>query len=409
MTTTLSETGQESFLFVDKGTEEFINVLDIPQFSDKNEMEIARYLDSKLKKTRTTNQVPISTQTESTSTDRIKKAVFNSPAPDKQWTPLMQSTPVDIPLKAQPKDILKSKLSKLAQTVETAESRSSSEDDEDISLSKNSSYHDDTPSKPRQRRDVNKSEGTELEELRQLKSLLSTMPNGDSIIENSRSGKTPMNLKIFTTEEISEQDKKFNLLQEDLERIKKLNEDLKEEASIVKSTNIGLKDIIELKDKNIVESRTTIKGLEATIHDLKLSTDEKLSKIMGNSNEQITPMKFPELNGKTSSGLSLYDELELSQLDSLTLIQCQNILKNILINLNIPSSKVRELIPQIALRLHHEDILVDFASRTHKLLYNQQIQMKDFIQSNSRDKLLQCTLLMYKNIELLYAVLNKKP
>lgn len=385
----------ESYLYI---TRDFDNTTQEPltsgiaQFKEKNELEIAQYLDLKLKKTaQQASNVPSSATT--SATERVKRHLFSSPA-DKAWIPLMQSTPADVPSKAQPKDILKSKLSKLAQSVENADDESSSSSDDE-------STHDasyDTPSKPLNRRHMSPSEKTELEELRKLRSFVISLSRGNSIIEGAKIGVA--NVKVITDDEAQQLERRAQDLTREVERLNKLVEELREDAATVRRTNVSLKEILELKDKSIDDSKTTMKEFEKTIQDVKRDSEDSLSRLVGEKGDQITPQKFPELS-------SVYDELELSLVDNLTLTQTQNLIKNLLLNLNIPFNRVKTQVPHIVKRLEHEGTLAEFASRTHLLLYGQEMDIGKYLQEHNDHKLQQCTTQMFKNIELVYAVLNE--
>lgn len=418
----------ESYLYITRDVEDSMqtpSASNLSQFDDKDELEIARYLDVKLNrarpgvstqttqlqsqtgKTNTASTSTSATTTSNTNKDVKPQPMFQSPATEKVWTPLMQSTPVDGPYRAtQPKEILKSKLSKLAQSVENArdDTESSSSDEDEISRSP----HDDTPSKSRHSSMLSLGDANELEELRTLKKFLCQVPNGETIVRYAKQGLTTTpTYRLVADSELHTQEKKVKELEEEVERLKRLNQDLKDETSTVKSTNVSLKEIIELKDKSIDESRQSIKELESSIQELNLAKDRDISQIVGDKSERISPARFPDLNKETSEGMPLYGFLELPRVDDLSLIESQNIIKNVLIQLNVPYTRIKDLVPQIALRLRHEGALVQFTTRTHRLLYNQEMNMEEYLKESTDQHLSQCTLRMFQNIELLYTVLNQ--
>lgn len=421
----------ESYMYLTREVDESAQspmIPNVPQFNDKDELEIARYLDSKLHRSRVSLDIGVQTDSSKESQKASsKQQVFSSPVPEKAWNPIMQSTPAHMSSRGvQPKDILKAKLSKLAQSVEQAhDSESSSEDeehDEDqergVLGSKDSSYHDDTPSKPQAKRNTSLKEdkgiglspnrSAELEQLAKLKEFLNSSTNGSKVLKSIVNGEPVKHWRIVDDSELESNAKKVKDLEEEIKSLRKQNDDLKEETTIIKSTNISLKEMVELKDRSIAESRDNVRELENSIAEINASMESEISKYVGDTSEKISPLKFPELSTTDSNGISLYDGLNLCEVDNLTMVESQNLLKNILINLNIPFSRVKELVPQLMLRLTHEEILVDFTKRLHTVLYDQRMDITRYLNETGNTGLVRCTSEMLKNVELVYAVLEKK-
>lgn len=418
------DTESESYRYDDSNnsSDESVTDLDIPDFNDKNAIQIAEYLDSKL------HNVNKRSSGVSTSTDSGTKHC-QSPPPERLWTPLSQSTPADIPPnKFQPKDILKakSKLSKLsANANETIQETDDEHEDNDYTnqSTRGPSFQDETPSKAQKKSPApvnlvekqNKADETELQELRELKKYLQNLQNGSVILESFK--QSNKNIKILTKEQFEKGEQDLKSLEADITMVKKQNSELKEEISILKDSNLSLKEVISLKSTTIEELNTLseeskskfkeVQKIKEEKEEIIQTLEKKLSDLIGDTSEEITPERFPSLSFKGSNGKSVYDTLELGLVDSLNLSKSHNIIKNILINLLVPFSETKETIPKIAKLLESEDVLCEFSNKLHKLIYEQDINISKFQnEQNGNDHLRQCTSQMYKNVETLFKELK---
>lgn len=416
-----SDTDTESYRYDDSNysSDASDTDLDIPQFNDKNAIQIAEYLDAKL------HNINKKTHGVATGTDDSRIRHFQSPSAEKIWTPLSQSTPAEIQktTTSQPKDILKakSKLSKLsANANDTVHEKNDNEGDNYTEEStRGTSFNEDTPSKVKEKKVETKKDdqsSKELEELRKLKKYISSLPNGNLLLESKDLDTKP--LKIVTEKEDKEGVAELESLRDQATRLTSQNSNLKEEVSILKEANSSLKGVIELKNGNIDDVNANVQSLKEKINEaddkqeealknLK-ALEEKLNELLGDADDKINPEKYPNLNFKGDNNRSVYEALELHSVDSLNLAKSHNTIKNILINLLIPFSEVKETIPKIARLLQNEDILCDFASRLHKLIYQQEFNISKFQNElNGNDKLRQCTSQMYNNVEILFKELDQ--
>lgn len=447
----ISDTESESYRFdnSNNSSEESVTDLDIPEFNDKKAIEIAEYLDSKYyKPSKNSLSSPSSSSSPSTN---LENKTFRSPSTDKIWTPLSQSTPAEIPTnRVQPKDILKAK-SKLSRLSANANDYESTKLDEDIDTgndadtdddddhhtqesSRDTNYHEDTPSKTNKKKSIIRSaekkkleaDLKELEELRQLKKYITNLPYGSIIFDGL---KNPNNTqpKILPATELEKTDKQNQSLKElvtnvtnqnselkgEISILKNTNADLKEEISVHKDTNASLKESNELKTGNLNDLKDKFKDMEDKLKELQKSKEESelrfkdleinLKELTGDSQAALTPHKYPSLNSKAPNGKSIYDQLELQMVDSLNLTQAHNIIKNILINLLIPFTETKQTIPKIGKLLKNEDVLCEFTNRLHLLLYQQEFNISKYqTREDGSESLKQCTSQILKNVKVLY-------
>lgn len=419
-----SDTESESYRYDDSNntSDESVTDLNIPDFNDKNAIQIAEYLDKRLHQDINKKTTEVAIGTDSNNQQRS----FHSPLPEKLWTPLSQSTPTDIPkTRAQPKDILKakSKLSKLSVTAN--DSNPSIGEDEDYNSqteesSTSPSFNDETPSKSSKikvsiQKNTQKQEQElkELQELRELKKYLSTVPNGSLILDNFKTTGAENKINIMKQEDSVSTEKEIQSLRDQVANFENQKLSLQEEISILKSSNSDLKENIELKNGTIEHLRTELydsndklgqaqlfnKEAEEKIQDL----EKKLKDLFGDIEEEVTPQRYPLLNVGGSSGKPLYDELDLQLVDSLNLIKSRNTIKNILINLQIPFSEAKQIIPKVGRLLQDEDVLCEFTNKLHSLLYKRKLNISKFLnETEGNQHLRECTSQMYRNFELLF-------
>lgn len=420
-----SDTESESYRYDDSNnsSDESVTDLDIPDFNDKNAIQIAEYLDKKLHQdiNKKTSEIAIGTDSSG------QQKTFQSPLVEKLWAPLSQSTPTDLPKnRAQPKDILKakSKLSKLS--VNANDSNLTTDEDEDDyshtgDPSTSPSFNDETPSKSSKKKSTtqgkqtkkHEAESKELQELRELKQYLANLPNGNLLLENFKISEPENSFKIVKQEEIIKNEQEMQSLTDQVNKFQNQNSALQEEIFVLKSSNSDLKENIEIKTdaiqdlktkledstEKVGDSQTVQKEMEETLQELEM----KFKKLFGDSEQEVTPEKYPALNILGTSGKPLYDELELQMVDSLSLVKSHNTIKNILINLQIPFSETKQTIPKIARLLQDEDVLCEFANKLHTLLYKRNLKISRFQnESNGNEHLKQCTTQMYRNFEILF-------
>jgi chromosome segregation ATPase len=381
----------------------------------------------------------------SSTANTVSKHKFSSPKVDKVWIPLSQSTPMGVD--TQPKDILKAK-SKLSNLVDRTLENSSNEDiaeeqeeDQEEDFEDKAPNFDDTPSKVKttNRRNecpISQTQMKELKELRKLKELIQSLPNGELLckeFERKSDYVEKFSIEIKETLQKSEElnkslQKENDILREDVKTItsemhglssqieelmKELrtaedeNQDLNSQiktsslkmdelsrnlngkddlTSKLRADIVRLSSDLEEKSNNHITFETEIRELKRTLHTTK-----------GDPEDLISPEKFPSLANK-------YRQLELSEVDLLSQVQAQNIIKNILINLNIPYSQIKQRITDMSQILKNQHVLYDFANQIHNLLYEEQFNLIPL--KGDKSCLKDCTSQMFQNVELLYKVLK---
>lgn len=338
------------------------------------------------------------------------KPTASTPAQEKGWTPLSQSTPIGIPDSAQPKDLLKAK-SKLSELVHSVGAEDDSEEEQEQTQE---SEYDRTPSKsqPKERK-PSPHQAKQFEDLKNFRDFVTKIPQGQLIIDLFNNNGDITSLKVQSTKDAIESFAQTERLKKENDDLIKSNEELIQQNSELQDQQKRMAEIeqenIDLKSK-IDEVEETVRANESSNNELNQRIESLLSEISsirGNPDEAISPNRNPDLSLPRSDGRSTYEHLELSQVDSLAQVQAQNIIKNILINLQISYPDIKEGVTRIGNFLKEEDTLCDFANKIHRLLYEQDINLTRYKKELPNSSTLkQCTLQMYQNVELLYAVLK---
>lgn len=356
------------------------------------------------------------------------KTSFKSPTVEKVWTPLSHSTPVGNDI--QPKDILKAK-SKLSNLIESVHDVENAENDpiirtdehlvdgEEIDDERNTSF-DDTPSKvkPKVDRSLSPSQKKELEKFKRLQEFIVKLPNGQSFLKSFEAKSNDV-YNIETMEQVKVNEKLIDSLKQENTFLKKESEIITINNKSISEESEKLKnEIIELKQRNselenLIEISKEKEKLQTKLENDLLEIKQELQKqkeveqnlkqqiqsfesIKGDIESAITPDKYPSLVNK-------FKQLGLFEIESLSQIEAQNIIKNVLINLNIPFPQMKKKITELNDILHNEQILYKFANQIHVLLYEEKFR----VLINDRTGLQNCTSQMYQNVELLYHILKK--
>ncbi|CCH41817.1 Laminin subunit beta-4 [Wickerhamomyces ciferrii] len=455
-----SDTESDSYRYDDSNSSEESNTdLEMPEFDQKSATQIAEYLDSKMNNTKK-RSISVNTSVNgnqnnnNNNNQQPNTNTYQSPAAEKIWTPLSQSTPAEISsTKVQPRDIIKAKsrLSNLAVSADLSDSINDASDESDGSnekMSQDTSFQD-TPLKSSKKKSspnvqiqsnpIQVSNPTpnydkeikELKELRDLKNYISKLPNGFSILDEFNSHQEEVTYGIYKVNSIDEKDVQIGNLKaqvdeferkskgsnEEIELYKDSNNRLKEEIDLITKSNENLKKDIDFKAKTNIDLKKDLDNSTEKLKNLKLSNEKlerelmdiqlKLKSVLGDLEEAAIESKYPSLKETESNGKTVQEYLEIDQINDLNLSKSHRLLKNILINLEIPLSQAHIMIPKIANLLQSEDILLNFANRVHLLLYNKKLNMSKFQRKKEGGQHLhQCTTSMFENIELMSRVLG---
>ncbi|CAI1671525.1 hypothetical protein SEUBUCD646_0N01060 [Saccharomyces eubayanus] len=152
-------------------------------------------------------------------------------------------------------------------------------------------------------------------------------------------------------------------------KLESLNERLGSWERNKESYEAALKD----KDQTIGEFEKKTNSMSKELTHLK----SRLGNLEGNTSERITIKEI--LQSRSDISVEECNLLMIEQIDSACLTDLQNIVKEIVLAIGIPYSKLRRKIPLLAIKLKYESILLsNFAQRLHRQIYNQEMNLKKF-------------------------------
>lgn len=136
-------------------------------------------------------------------------------------------------------------------------------------------------------------------------------------------------------------------------------------------------DLLKQQLQQLVKVNSTLKTEMSTQSDTINQTNQRLQTLLGDEQMRITFEQIL-LNNKNITK-EAYDILEVDRIDDLTIIELQNVIKNLIIFLNIPFSKMTQKIPLIGIYLMYErNIYAHFANRLYYQINGIQISLSDF-------------------------------
>ena len=154
-----------------------------------------------------------------------------------------------------------------------------------------------------------------------------------------------------------------------LQRINALTNELSEKTTQVKGLTLELQIEKEISSN----MRNSLAHIETTLTKLRKTYD----KVRGNISDRITSESLS--NTHTHMDKQSYEKLELDRVDNLSLVQCENTIKNIVALLDIPYSKLATKLPLVNIMLRYEKtICFHFANRIHNLIFHQEIDSKAY-------------------------------
>lgn len=136
-------------------------------------------------------------------------------------------------------------------------------------------------------------------------------------------------------------------------------------------------DILKQQLLQLSKENSSIKAEMSTQSDIIDQSNRRLQSLVGDEQMRITFEQIL-LNNKTITK-ETYDILEVDRIDNLTMIELQNVIKNLIIFLNIPFSKMTQKIPMIGIYLMYErNIYAHFANRLYYQINGTQMSLSDF-------------------------------
>lgn len=200
-----------------------------------------------------------------------------------------------------------------------------------------------------------------------------------------------------------EQDKIVKLV-EKMEKVTSTINQIREQIKLETEENGKLKTLIEIKDKDCCELRKIndeqkaqlegtqnfkplLESRESEITELRAIQEQQrselerltndLKRLEGDDSRRITfeiaRQSRPDIDRE------LYDKLMINKVDFIDRVELQNIVKNLILLLEIPFNKLTKKGPLVAIYLKYErPIFSYFANRLHFELFNEAIDMRRF-------------------------------
>ncbi|KAG0671411.1 hypothetical protein C6P45_000578 [Maudiozyma exigua] len=181
------------------------------------------------------------------------------------------------------------------------------------------------------------------------------------------------NLQKMISESNSNKDKGWLELQDRIENLQESKGVQSYTISSLENQNNHLK----LQLQQLEEENNSIKAEMNSQYDVINQTNKQIQSLIGDEHMKITFEQIL-LNNKGITK-ETFDQLEVDQIDELTIVELQNVIKNLIIFLNIPFSKMTQKIPLIGIYLMYErNIYAHFANRLYYQIHGIQITLADF-------------------------------
>lgn len=181
------------------------------------------------------------------------------------------------------------------------------------------------------------------------------------------------NLQKVISETNSNKDKGWLELQGRIENLQESKGVQSNTISSLKNQNKHLK----LQLQQLEEENNSIKAEMNSQYDVINQTNKQIQSLVGDEHMKITFEQI--LSNNKGITKETFDQLEVDQIDELTIVELQNVIKNLIIFLNIPFSKMTRKIPLIGIYLMYErNIYAHFANRLYYQIHGIQITLADF-------------------------------
>ncbi|SCW03940.1 LAFE_0H02388g1_1 [Lachancea fermentati] len=125
-------------------------------------------------------------------------------------------------------------------------------------------------------------------------------------------------------------------------------------------------ELLDVQQKSIAEFQGEIAKLHQYINKIEGKSSKKIT-------FQVASHSHPHLTKR------IYDSLMVDAVNNLNLVELQNMVKNMILLLEIPLSKLTKKIPLVSIYLRYEKSLcLHFANRLHHLVFHEAIDIKRF-------------------------------
>ncbi|QLQ79387.1 hypothetical protein HG537_0C00340 [Torulaspora globosa] len=203
---------------------------------------------------------------------------------------------------------------------------------------------------------------------------------------------------------MTDEQKKINNLVEQIEEVTETISAIREQVKTESAENIRLKVTIQDKEtqleslQNRLNDQITLLEHQEHLENLLRDNQNELSNLQEICDKQQADIeekthKLQKLQGDNSKAITfhiarqsrpditrdLYDKLMISQVDCIDMVELQNIVKNLILLLEIPFNKLTKKVPLVAMYLKYErPIFSHFANRLHFDVFNEAIDIKRF-------------------------------
>lgn len=259
---------------------------------------------------------------------------------------------------------------------------------------------DDTKAKLKEAEEKLQDRESRCEKLQDEKSIM--LKQKEELIQDKMSLNNQISALQGST--LTDEQNKIDQLLKQIEEVTTDISAIREQVKLESTENAKLKATTEDQKTHLEKLKTTLKNQQALLEgqrDLeKLLNDnkEELTRLQEVCDNQQTDLeektvRIRHLEGDDSRSITfeiarqsrpditkeLYDKLMISKVDSIDMIELQNIVKNLILLLEIPFNKLTKKGPLVAMYLKYErPIFSHFANRLHFDLFNEAIDLKRF-------------------------------
>lgn len=165
-------------------------------------------------------------------------------------------------------------------------------------------------------------------------------------------------------------------LDKDKERFLELIDKVEGQTKLINMLQDNVRKFTEAKSELEIQLGSLHKELHSKSLELN-KLNESVKKLEGDPSRRITfevaRRSRPDINAIT------YENLMVNKVDSIDMVELQNIVKNLILLLDIPFNKLTKKSPLVAICLKYErPIFSHFANRLHYQIFNEPIDMKSF-------------------------------
>lgn len=179
-----------------------------------------------------------------------------------------------------------------------------------------------------------------------------------------------MNLK---DELLNKNEEKFVIFVNQIENLRNVEKQLRDKLKIEEIESRKVKEKLQLSEDRNFSLKTKLGIKERSLDEVAMH----LSKISGDATERISFAQIQASNPDITK--EMYNDLNVNTIDTLTMVELQNVIKNLVLLLNIPFNKLTKKVPMIGIYLTYErNLYTYFANRLHYQIYGKPINTTEF-------------------------------